>query len=474
MKIFKINITVLVLALFFVSCEDELATSPYDQLSAENAFSTVNDIEQGALGAYAAISGQNIYALNALITDNLRRASTNTGQGMQIFNHNIIPGDGTVSGLWSNSYAIIDRVNRVLAAAENIEAATANEEDILNRVRGEMLALRAYQHFELYRNFADYDYPDNAGLAVPYMLESQISQPARDTKQDFFTLLNEDLNEAEAILEGYGYGSGSGNISNERLNAWALKGLRARVAQYTEQWQDAIDYATEVINNVQLTDASTFPSLWDDSVEGEVIFKLPRLTSSDGTISIFERATNSDVFFYASNELTGLYDTDNDVRFASYFEVVEEGFVKVQKYNKISGQKNVADIKMMRVAEMYLIRAEAYAQDGAQQDLGAAAADINTLRANRYASNAPTVTYNSSNEALDDIRLEYRLELAYEGHRYYDLKRAGLPVTRIEDDIDNATASDGFEASSPFFVLPIPQNEIFANDNMIQNPGYSE
>lgn len=462
MKILKTNLLILLVALVGFSCEDQLSTSPYDLIGADAAFQTAADLEAAALGAYGGVSGQNIYAINALITDNLRRADTNTGQGMQLFNHNIIAGDGTVLGAWNNAYVVIDRINRILGALESVETTTPAATSLKTQIEGEMLALRAYQHFELYRLFANYDYPDNSGLAVPYMTESIISSPARSTKDEFFTQLIQDLVDAEDILDDF-------TISNERLNVNAVRGLRARIALYNGQWDDAIDYATDVIDAVPLTPIADFPSLWDDTVEGEIIFKLPRLTAADGTIDIFERSTNSDIFFYASNELVNAYtDGTNDVRYTTYFDDTDPTSVRVVKYNKIAGLKNVADIKMMRVAEMYLIRAEAHAQN---DDLALAADDINDLRTARI-TGVTDLVFANQNSALDAIRDEARLELAYEGHRFFNLKRADQPVTRIPADIDGATTSDGFAATSNFFVLPIPQAEIFANENMAQNPGY--
>ena len=447
----------------FTSCDDELATSPYDSIDADAAYQSVSDLDAGALGAYATISGQNIYSINALMTDQLRRASSNTGQGMQIFNHNIIAGDGTIEGAWANAYIVIDRINRVLAAIENIEPQNASETQLRDRIRGEMLALRAYQHFDLYRIYVDYD-ADASGLAVPYMTESIISSPERDTKGDFFTALEADLTEANNLLSSFGF------YSNLRMNLHAVEGLQARVALYREDWAGAIDHATNVIDAVGLTSRADYPNLWDDSLQGEVIFKLRR---TDGTIDLTERSGNDDIFFFASNELSSLYDETDDIRFSSFFQRNSPDEVQVFKYNQRTGQKNVADIKMMRVSEMYLIRAEAYAQPGSSQDLVAAASDMNDLRAERLATPIP-VTYSSSEDAIDDIYVERRLELAYEGHRFFDLRRANLPITRNPEDIDGATNTDTeFLAADDFkMVYPIPQSEIFANENMIQNEGY--
>lgn len=460
MKNFIILLIAVLGMAFLTACDDELATTPFDSIGADAAFQTVGDLEDGANGAYAAISGQNIYSINALMPDELRRASSNTGQGMQIFNHNIIPSDGTIEGAWANAYVAIDRLNRVLAAADNIEPESAEGIERKDQIVGEMLALRAYQHFELYRIFVDYNSGEN-DLAVPYMTESEISNPARTTKGEFFDLLLEDINESENLLSTFGF------FSNLRLNLHAVEGLRARIALYQEDWQTAIDYSTRVIDAVELTEREDYPNIWDDSIQGEVIFKLRR---TSGTIDLTERSGNDDIFFYLSNELASLYDEADDVRFQTWFDREAADRVRVYKYNQREGQKNVADIKMIRVSEMYLIRAEAYAQT---QDLTASASDINELRSVRYTS-PPSASYGSLQDAIDDIYMERRLELALEGHRFFDLRRADLPIEREPSDIDGATnTSTAFVSpDSPIMVYPIPQSEMFANENMVQNPGY--
>ena len=473
MKYIKYLMTAVLFAGILTSCEDYLATTPYDSIDATAAFQTIQDLSDGANGVYGSISGQNIYSINALMTDELRRAPTNTGQGMQVYNHDIIPSEGTVSGAWSNAYITLDRLNRVIEALDLVEASSVDEEALKERIRGEMLGVRAYLHFDLYRIFVDYDL-DDAGLAVPYMTASNVGNPARDIKGDFHTLLLADINESINLLEASGY------FSFNQFNYLAALGLKARVALYLKDWQTAIDTASEVINSgVSLTGSDRYQELWSDALQqsdSEVLFKLPRLTSSDGTIALTERTGNEDIFFYASNKVAGLYNQNEDVRYDVWF--VNEGVdsnnrpaVRVYKYNQRPGQKNTADIKMMRLSEMYLIRAEAYANLGGATNLSSAAADINELRSERLNNPAP-VSYTTTEQAIANILEERQRELFIEGHRFFDLKRNNLPIERASGDIDGGTTSSGLSADDHRFVWPIPQSEMFANENMVQNPDY--
>jgi hypothetical protein len=454
-KLFK-YLTLGLVLLGFMACESQLDIAPFDIIDEQAAFETVEDLESGTLGVYGSISITAILDLNTKLSDNIGLAETNTGQGRQMFDLQFVTGTGEIGTLWADSYQVIDRANRVLAAIERIPGETAAEQALVQRIKGEMIAMRAWQHFDLYRNFVDFD--DANALAAPYMVRSAISSPARIPKADFLDLLNADITEAESLLP-------ADFTSQSNMTLTAVQGLKARVALYTKDWATAIDYATRVINKVPITNADNFLSLWNDSVEGEVIFRLKSLTVADGTIQIWERSTNVDVFFNAGFDLREQYDQTNDVRFQAYFDGI-----LVKKYNWREGEKNLADTKLMRVSEMYLLRAEAYAQTA---DFTNAAADINALLANRLIV-PETVAFTNQQQALEAIALERRKELVYEGHRYYDLKRTNQPLVRDSRDLQGAAASAiGMDADNFRFLLPIPQAEIFANENMTQNPGYN-
>jgi hypothetical protein len=136
-----------------------------------------------------------------------------------------------------------------------------------------------------------------------------------------------------------------------------------------------------------------------------------------------------------------------------------------------NADENVAHAKMFRTGEMYLIRAEAKAETGAVSGANSAESDINALRAARI-TGYTDVTFASKQEAMDAIMLERYKELAYEGHRFWDLKRRGLPVERLASDAPTANAAT-LPAGNFRFLLPIPNSELQANPLMEQNPGYN-
>ena len=164
--------------------------------------------------------------------------------------------------------------------------------------------------------------------------------------------------------------------------------------------------------------------------------------------------------------LLDTYDQVNDVRYSSYFKVIDQRLV-LSKYLAKSAQlgkpDGVVNFKALRTGEMYLIRAEANAKIGDETD---ALDDLNTLRAARINGYVPEVL--SGTALTDAIELERRKELICEGHRFFDLKR----TTRII----NRTNCSNFCTLTPTdrsWTWPVPQPEIDANPAILpQNPGY--
>jgi len=462
-NIFKFLFFVSVL---FTSCEDAYNVAPDDEILESNAITSVADLEKAAIGLYGTVSGSNLINYSSVFTDDLRLPADNRGQGVQVHTWNITPGNSTVESLWFNLYNVISRANRILAVIDGIPAINAEEELSKKRIQAECLGLRAMSHFDLLRSFAvSYD-GNSSELGVPnidYVVVFE--QPSRNTVSENYSFINDDINSAMQLLD-------ASYTDNTRLTVNALNALKARVALYQGEYTTAIASATEVIDNVPLATIPEYADIWTDTSETEVVFKLKR-TTGDGSVGTIFQDTNEDIFFYMStNLLSSVLNTPlNDPRFGVLLDLNNSTLAEpiVGKYLGSAANFGLNDIKVFRTSEMYLIRAEAYARSG---QLDMAGTDITTLRSNRgYAS---ATTYTSEIDALDDIiENERRVELAYEGHRYFDMKRKNLSISRTATD-DCGAASGACELSSTDFrwVMPIPQSEIFANDNIQQNPQY--
>ncbi|CAM1346417.1 RagB/SusD family nutrient uptake outer membrane protein [Tenacibaculum crassostreae] len=462
MKKNNIYISLMVFILAFVtSCQDAIDVLPKDEITESSALETVDDIEDAVTGVYAAISGSNLISWNSRFSDNLKKGAGNRGQGVQVHTWSIVTSTNEPDGLWRNMYLVINRANRILAVIDNIPTNSSADASKINVFKGELLTIRALMHFDLARLFST-SYTDLNALAVPYVdFPVVLEKPARNTLGEVYTNIENDLIEASSLIS-------SSSRSNIYVTPDVIPALKARVALYKNTSADntvAINNATTVINNNSISSISNMPSVWTDDSEQGVIFKLKRTPTNFAVGTLFTD-TNGDVFFSPAKQLMDLY-TSNDARKSSYFASSDE----VGKYLGTSSVFGLNDIKMFRVAEQYLIRAEAYARENM---LTEAAADYNMVRKNRISSYTDE-SFANKTEALNKIREERRRELAYEGHRFFDLKRDGLPVTRLADDCAPNSFACDLPASSHKFTLPIPQTEIFANPNIAdqQNPGYN-
>jgi hypothetical protein len=467
----KISIIILSAAIAMSSCKKKVdAIRPSDTIQEENAFVTVADLDAGAIGAYAAISGENIIYVGAIMSDEVKISSENRGQGQFLYKWVHVANDGDAGRAWQNLYIPIDRANRVLAAIDRVPTNSPADQATKDIVKGEMLGLRAWAHFELWRWYAKQPYDANAP-GVPYMKVSAISQPSRPTTAQNFADIEADLSAAKALIPST-YTGGTLNVG--RITRIAISAIQARVALYKGDWTNAITYATEAITAVPLATRANFPGIWTEANNNEILWELKRVTGQN--VSTLWRDTNGDIFYQPSDKLRYSYDTLNDVRFPTYIKVSRPGLsndpddtVTVNKYPGSTAGTFVNDIKLFRVAEMYLIRAEARAEQ-ATSDLVGAAADVNAIRNARILPAPAPLVFATKQAAIDAIYFERFLELPFEGHRYFDLKRRGITITRGVSD--SAPEYRTLPASSNLYLLPIPQREILANPNMQQNPGY--
>ncbi|WP_119078880.1 RagB/SusD family nutrient uptake outer membrane protein [Chitinophaga alhagiae] len=452
------------------ACNKQLDLRPSDYIDPEGAYRNVDDIGQGLLGAYSVLSYYSSVRYTSLITDeNMLPSENSTGSGVATHRWQY---DGSfLHDAWKDNYIAIDRVNRALSASRGVPV-KQSEEETLAQYQGELLALRAYCHLELVRNFAE-KYEASA-MGVPYMDSSYIGKPARLSFAATMQKINEDLVAAKALIP-------AGFDDRTRLTKAAVSALQARVALYEKNWANAITYATEAINALPLATRAQFPQIWKDNSTAEVFWKLKRVAGDEEVGGFYTQAgfldnpAGSRLYYAASFKLTNLFDKTNDIRFSSYIKIdpgrqaagqVPNAVIKYISANP--SMANLVDLKLLRTGEMYLIRAEAYAEE---DEPGLAAADINNLRAARIAGYTP-VTFADKNALISAVITERFKELAFEGHRHFDLRRRDLNISRNPEDAVNALGAVLLTPEDPEYVFPIPNSELRANPNIKQNPGY--
>lgn len=475
MKLNQYTNVILGLIILFItqaSCSKMLDLNPTDQLDEKDIFKSVESLTRAVLGVYANWDPEYSLRIASVMSDDCRLGINNAGvsaAGQNLFRWNYSSEDEEIIDPWRNGYQVIDRVNRLLAGINNVPTLQDSDKEKLDALKGELFAIRAYQHFDLYRIYAASGVYASQALAVPYLKKSATnSQPSRPNTESFFSDFWHDMKEAETLL------AGKDALANTRMGLLATYALHARAALYTQNYAEAEHYATTVIQKIPLAQGQAFEKIWTDDSDAELIFKLKRTNVSEiRPGDVFYNIGAERILFAPSLQLMTLYDEADDVRFPSYFEqdpdLAEEGELteKIIKYQGSESAPNRTDVKVFRTAEMYLIRAEAALQ---KNDQGTAENDINTLRSARIAN------YNNENfshaaaikTAIEEERYK---ELAFEGHRYFDLKRWGKAINRSNLDVEPRYMF--LPTNDKAYLIPIPQGEVLANPNIRPNhPGW--
>ncbi len=464
-------------------------------LAEEGSIENVTDLERLLLGTYNANQSYgHIISYNSISSDELRIGLGNRGQGLQAHSFTFNSGSGQPENAWNSLYDVIDNANRILRLADNLGTDTPEEAQLLEQIRGEAVAIRAWQYFDLLRMFAP-TFGDPSSPGVPLVTEvlvvgeSSLDIP-RNTVGEVLEQINLDFNVALSILT-------DNNPNNlNRITPLAIEAFQARLALYSGSNTDlteAVAKATTVINSAPLAAGQDYIDMFradptNPDVNSEVLLQIERdqfdaPVGSVGRLGTIYSDVNQDVFFSMSVDLLGAMQGAGDDRFNTNIDLETDITARtatndeiiVGKYLGSSELISLNNIKVLRVSEMYLIRAEANAR---LNNLEAANNDIQSLRSTRGSTQTTPAAYANADEALVDILAERRVELAFEGHRILDLKRFGQGVNRIAEDCEGdgrPATTCNLEENSFRFTFPIPQSEIFANDgisNADQNPGY--
>jgi hypothetical protein len=479
MKRININILLAATLLFGMqACKKSVDLFPTDFINEANVFQTVADLEQGLYAAYGSLPGETNMYVNAIIADETKISNENRGQGQFEFKWQYVPAQGgSASGSWTSYYYVIGLINKELAAFDKVVPKNATETTLKDRIRGELLALRGYSHFQILQSFCGRYSP--TALGIPYTVTSDIgARPARIQVKDVIAGIESDMDAAYNIAAVPDAPTVIGTAGVIRLSKSVIAGMRARVAVYkasgltgtdaTTEWNKALTNANDCItkSGKTLATGANYTNIWTDDSESELLFKLRRAGTSVGTLW---QDNNGDVFFEPSEKLKALFNRSTDARFAAFFDVnpAAADTCLVKKFSTSARGPKIVDVKVMRLSEMYLIRAEAKAEIN---DLTGAAADYNLLRQNRITGYAAE-TFNDKPDAIAKIYNERARELCFEGFRFFDHVRRGLAISRPAADVQSA-AWQNLAAGDYRMLFPIPQASILANPNMVQNTGY--
>lgn len=461
--------------------KDFLEKAPKMSQSDVLTLSTFDGLDLSTAGAYAPLSSTSWYGASFILANEM---ATGNGKRWGVIydkyesgrykdEYSVLYTPNSTSPLWSAAYYAISAANNVINAIEAEGASYDASEQELNNIKAECLFIRALSHFDLVRTYAmPYNYTaDHSHPGVPYVYVSDSeAKPARESVGKVYENIIADLLKAEEIIDPNYARAGVKDVK-ATATLPAIQALLARAYLYSEQWQKAADYATTVINNKsfrlwtaeEIKDGAAYQV--DVPGEGEVIFQVYNgLSQTYGT-------GNETVWGMTSYkgygdcgvgmDLVNLYE-DTDVRKTLYTPDEDGiGMFTLKYFGKGLGALDATNVIVLRLSEMYLIRAEAVVNGATGSS---AVEDLSTLAASRGAT--------AQNATKDGVFLENRKEFGWEAHLWFDLARTGRDMNRT--DI-TGTVITNIPAGNYRWAKPIPRREFTVNPNLKpQNEGYSE
>lgn len=465
-------------SLLLASCTKEIDQSPTHTLNGDERFNTIGDYEFALKGAYSLFLADGYYGSNSanafvglpdMMSDNLYETTESLANYTQLAGWYYTADDATVEDIWLDAYSIVRQANLTL---RNIDNLAAENPGAVNRIKAQAIAIRALVHFDLLRYFGEEYDRNSTRLGIPYVDRFDIEQkPARLTVKESWDKIEADLKTASQLMNNMDQAieSATSTASSARslIDPLVVNAILARMYNYAGVSDSAVKYATLVINARPLADTTDYPNIWKDATTKEVVWSVKfQAFNSDIGGNVYYAVGNR-ASYQPTTNLLSTYDAE-DVRVPAFFSsIARRGADRlvVSKYIGREGRTDgIVDFKAFRTSEMYLIRAEANSRLGKN---GPALADLNALRKIRNAATGAE----AGNALLEAIFTERRKELLMEGQRFFDLKRTTRTIERTYE-IDGDTYTDQLDPTAREWALPIPQSEILANPNMVQNPGY--
>ncbi len=452
----------IITATLLSSCSNILEPEPIDLLTDDIVLNEPKDVPNVEIGLYAAFRPIIPSAVIAgdFTADMLIHNGT-FSNFRELGTKQITSANGSATALWASIYNTVYIANFIIEKLPTVPGVRSTDRD---RVLATAHFLRGYAYFMAVYTFG----------GVPLVTTTDIEANrniARTEEGDVLDFILEDYNEALGILPEIPANAGF-------ASDFAVRAALAKYHLYLENWSEAEDFSSDVIASGLYSLDTLFTNIVRKDFTQEAIFEMGYTINDDpgtnGTIGLNNLFVGRREIIPSNQTILALASDESGERFASIsFSIsnlvgADNGW-SVAKYGTADQDNN--NVVVFRLAEMYLIRAEAKANQG---NVTGARADINILRARADIWNSTTKTKTftprvgavTQAQMLQIIETERIYELAFEGHRWYDLVRTGrasVVMPAFNDNWKNA-----------YELWPIPQREIQNNPALAghQNPGY--
>ena len=479
---------------------------PASGVNAETAIQKSSDMEAAYVGMYTAFKGTSdftdYYAANMFVYGDV------SGEDLQ---YNNISGSnraslyyyrtyttadqfGANTAVWRSPYIVISRANHLIAVDESALEDAEEEAEYIAQMKNEAKVLRAYALFDLTRIYGKpYTQDGGASLGVPFseeILNAEDKLPRKTVAENYAQVVK-DL--TEAISSGALH-SNRGAGHENYITLWAAEALLSRVYLTMGDYNKALSISETLMGQgFQVCPRENYVGMWDKdgSQRGyEVIFEIGITGTTDwtdrnGIAYLFAENGGENFSGYgdiiATKTFAEMLSSDpEDIRNEIFLpansdakKTVGDARVFLNKLPPHDGSPQYQNIPMLRISEVYLNAAEAAFNIGNKEK---AANYLNEIIKNRTTDESKQVT--AATVTADRIYIERRKELVGEGQRWFDALRRGETITRYTSEADRGwhdvltQRARSYSRESKYALPPIPQYEIDANPEIIQNADY--
>lgn len=438
------NILLIAALLVTASCKKYLEEIPNNALPTEKAITDLGTARAAIIGAYDRVQGyyaSSYPTLGTITTDNVLFNGT-LSEYLQL-DQNAVPTDNVITvSAYQNIYRAVNSANSVILYVPSVVDPLLTTAE-RNKILGEAYFIRALSYFDLARGWGGVQLQlkpttDLAGL----------KGTKRSTLDQTYDQVLADLIQAEQLLP-------EDATTRNRAQKSTARALRARLHLYRRQWADAESYATQVIANTKYTLVKPYKSFFTAPFQtAESVFELAFNNNDRNTYwnLWYPSSAGGQYTLKPSDALVAKLNNPAIGGTRNALIAGTGNSVYGVLYNTTS--TGVDPSYVIRIAELYLIRAEARAQ---QNKLLEAAADLNAVRNRADVAATTAVTQPQLLQAIED---ENAVEFAFEAHRWFDLVRT-----------ERAGAVLGL-TNRNYWLFPIPYSDVLSDPDVVQNPGY--
>lgn len=447
---------------------------PVDRFISKTVYQNNETAISAVTGLYADIMRNTLtlpytIAINAGLYGDELEYKQNNPLNLALYKNTLNARESRTHQIWTSVYNFIYQSNSIISG---LQGSASISEDVKKQLTGEALFVRAFCHFHLVNFYGD----------VPVVTTTDYSvngQMPRMSMSSAYAQIEEDLIKSKSLLSAKYVAANSVSESTDRVraNTYAASALLARVYLYQKKWQKTVDEANDVIESGLY--ALENLDLVFKRTSREVILQF-ELANGLGLFNSYEanyfRLTNvpsPTSYFRAAVVSPSLYEKFSltDRRKNAWFGIFRSGnieYVYPAKYKSTSSTLIDEYSTPLRLAEIYLIRAEAQAQ---LNNLSAAINDTDRIRLRAGIPLLKDVSPNASqSQLLESISEERQRELFCEwGLRWMDIRRSD----RISELMTAVAARKGSTWQPYMSLWPIPFNDIINNNKLIQNEGYN-